>query len=165
MLKEKEEYFKSDGQSSTKKGTILDAPNGYDIDGETRLRIEKINEKLRIRNPAAQASDTVSMAPSLASLQLPRNDRNPTDLMNISTSQFSQLDAMSSASRRSNMTMITLKSQMSGASGKSKALPREARLRDTAIRRMNEAQLKEIEGHLRKLRNTDDLSYSNTKGD
>lgn len=59
--------------------------------------------------------------------------------------------------------MITLKSQMTGISGKNKALPREARLRDTAIRRMNEAQLKEIESHLRKLRNTDDLSYSNTK--
>lgn len=83
--------------------------------------------------------------------------------MNISQSQFSQLDNMSSVSRRSNLTMITLKSQMSGVSGKSKALPREARLRDNAIRRMNEAQLKEIEGHLRKLRNTDDLSYSNVK--
>lgn len=70
---------------------------------------------------------------------------------------------MSHISRRSNLTMITLKSHMTGVSGKSKALPREPRLRDNAIRRMNEAQIKEIEGHLRRIRNTQDLSYSNVK--
>jgi len=70
---------------------------------------------------------------------------------------------MSSVSRRSNLTMITLKTNMTGVTGKSKALPREANLRDNAIRRMNEAQIKEIEGHLRRIRNTQDLSYSNVK--
>ena len=61
--------------------------------------------------------------------------------------------------------MITLKSQMTNQTGKSRALPRESNLRKNAIRRMNEAQLKEIEGHLRKIRNTTDLSYSNVKQD
>lgn len=90
IVKEKEEYFRSDGQSTSKKSRILDAPNGYNIAGETWDRIQKINDKLRIRNPAAQAmDDNMSMAPSLASLQLPGSDRKPTDLMNISTSQFS----------------------------------------------------------------------------
>ena len=83
--------------------------------------------------------------------------------MNYSLSQFSNLDAMSSVSRRSNLTMITLQSGLTGATGRSKALPKEARLRDNALRRMSEAQLKEIENHLRKIRNTNDLSYSNTK--
>ena len=83
------------------------------------------------------------------------------DLMNLSHSQFSQLDAMSSVSRRSNLTMITLQSRMTNASGKKIALPRDPRMKENALRRMNEAQMKEIESHLRKLRNTTDLSYSN----
>jgi len=41
------------------------------------------------------------------------------DSMNLSVSQFSQLDAMSSVSRRSNLTMITLQSQITNATGKS----------------------------------------------
>lgn len=53
---------------------------------------------------------------------------------------------------------------MTSATGKSKALPREGRLRENALRRMNDAQIKEIEGHLRKIRNSNDLSYSNVKG-
>ncbi len=52
---------------------------------------------------------------------------------------------------------------MTNATGKSKALPREGRLRDNALRRMNDAQIKEIESHLRKIRNSNDLSYSNVK--
>jgi len=47
--------------------------------------------------------------------------------------------------------------------GKSKALPREKGLKENALRRMNEAHLKEIENHLRKIRKTTDLSYSNVK--
>lgn len=98
-----------------------------------------------MRNPAAQ--DVGSVAPSLGSLQLPgssnRKGATPTgqELMNISQSQFSQLDAMSSVSRRSNLTMITLKSAMTNATGKGgkQALPKEARLRENAIRRMNDA--------------------------
>ena len=70
---------------------------------------------------------------------------------------------MSSVSRRSNLTMITLKSQQTTASGKIKALPREKGLREAALRRMSDAQIKEIENHLRKIRNTTDLSYSNVK--
>jgi len=162
LLKEKDDYFSNDGQSVSKKSRFPDAPNVYSFEGTTKDRIEKINSRLRIRNPAAQ--DNTSMAPSLASLQLPGSDRRQSDLMNLSVSQFSQLDAMSSASRRSNLTMITLRSQMTNATGKNKALPREPGLRDTAIRRMNEGQLKEIENHLRKLRNTTDLSYSNIDG-
>ena len=52
--------------------------------------------------------------------------------------------------------MITLKTAMTGATGKggSKALPKDARLRENAIRRMNDAQIREIETHLRRIRNT-----------
>ena len=44
-----------------------------------------------------------------------------------------------------------------------KKLPKEGILKEYALRRMNEAQLKEINGHLSKLRKTDDLSYTNLK--
>ena len=125
--------------------------------------MDEIDSRLRVRNPAAQVDGTVNPA-SLASLSLPGSDRDRSQaLMNLSTSQFSQLDAMSSASRRSNFTLITLKSQQTNLSGKSRALPKEGRLRENALRRMNDAQIKEIENHLRRIRNTTDLSYSNAK--
>ena len=112
----------------------------YSIEGNERNRLDEIDSRLRVRNPAAQ---DVAI-PSLNSLQLPgSNAKTPSgagsQLMNISQSQFSNLDNMSSVSRRSNLTMITLKSGMTNASGKSKALPKDARLRDNAIRRMNDA--------------------------
>lgn len=166
LLLEKEEYFKGDGQQSvSRKSKIIEAPNSYSLEGDTKSRMDEIDNRLRIRNPGAQ--DNYSAAPSLGSLQLPGSGLNAgvggKDLMNLSVSQFSQLDAMSSISRRSNLTMITLKSYMTSASGKVKALPREGRLRENAIRRMNDAQIKEIENHLRKIRNSNDLSYSNVK--
>ena len=69
LLKEKEEYFKSDGQSVTHKSGIPDAPNIYSFEGETKSRMEEIDHRLRMRNPAAQ--DNSSIMPSMASLQLP----------------------------------------------------------------------------------------------
>ena len=42
-----------------------------------------------------------------------------------------------------------------------KKLPKEGILKEYALRRMNEAQLKEIDGHLSKIRKTSDLSYTN----
>lgn len=163
LVKEKEDYYSNDGQSVSRKSKIPDTPNVYELEGETRQRMDQIDSKLRIRNPQAQVDGTVNPA-SLASLQLPGRDKdNSQALMNLSVSQFSQLDAMSSASRRSNFTLITLKSQQTNLSGKSKALPKEGRLRENALRRMNDEQIKEIENHLRKIRNTTDLSYSNAK--
>lgn len=44
--------------------------------------------------------------------------------------------------------------------GKERILPKQTELREKAIERKRQEQLKEIEQHLRKLRNTDDLSYS-----
>ena len=36
LLKEKEEYFKSDGQSVSKKSAINNQPNVYTFEGETK---------------------------------------------------------------------------------------------------------------------------------
>lgn len=53
LLQEKEEYFKSDGQSVTHKSGIPDAPNIYHFEGNTKSRMDEIDSRLRMRNPAA----------------------------------------------------------------------------------------------------------------
>ena len=69
LLAEKEEYFKGDGQSVSRRSAIPDAPNIYALEGDTKSRMEAIDSRLRMRNPAAQ--DNTSIMPSIASLQLP----------------------------------------------------------------------------------------------
>ena len=66
LIKEKEDYFKADGQSVSKRSKISEAPNVYSIEGDKRQRLEEIDTRLRVRNPAAQ--DVGSVAPSLGSL-------------------------------------------------------------------------------------------------
>ena len=84
--------------------------------------------------------------------------------MNMTSSNFS-VAGYSSASRRSNITTITLQTNITGLGGKQQKLPKEGILRDKAMKRMTQAQLKEIEDHLRNLRKTDDLSYSSHRGE
>ena len=100
--------------------------------------------------------------PSLGGLKLPES--KDSERMNATTSNFS-VAGYSSASRRSNLTTITLQTNVTGLGGKQAKLPKEGILRDKAMKRLTEAQLKEIEDHLRNLRKTDDLSYSTTRGD
>ena len=66
-------------------------------------------------------------------------------------------------SRRSGVSMIDINSLVSGAPsslGGMKKLPGESGLRANAERRLEKAQMAKIENHLRKLRETEDLSYS-----
>ena len=53
LQKEKEEYFKHDGQSSSpsKVSRLTGAPNIYAFEGETKTRMDEIDSKLRERNP------------------------------------------------------------------------------------------------------------------
>lgn len=64
---------------------------------------------------------------------------------------------MSAITKRSNFTMLTLKSIQTGMT----KLPKERNLRDQAEQRMLKSQLKEIERNLQKINETEDLSYSN----
>ena len=88
--------------------------------------------------------------------KLTQDNLQTSKMMSETTSQFSM--PMSGISRRSNFTMISLSTQALGA--KDRVLPKQAELRAKAVERKRQEQLKEIEQHLRKLRNTDDLSYS-----
>ena len=123
--------------------------------------MDEIDSKLRERNPGAQ-ENVMSEPPSLGGLKLPETKDG--DKMNATSSNFS-VAGYSSASRRSNLTTITLQTNVTGLGGKKAKLPKEGILRDKAMKRMTEAQLKEIEDHLRNLRKTDDLSYSTGRAD
>lgn len=61
---------------------------------------------------------------------------------------------------RSGLSMIDMGSITSGMTGKSGKLPGQKGLRDAAERRLEKAQMFKIEAHLKKLQDTDDLSYS-----
>ena len=167
LVREKEDYYKlqTDGASSSpsKVSRLTSGPNVYVFEGETKSRMDVIDGKLRERNPGAQ-DNTPSAPPSLGGFTLNLPDTPSKGGMNATSSNFS-VAGYSSASRRSNVTTITLQSNITGLGGKQKALPKEAILRDKAMKRMTQAQLKEIEGHLRNLRRTDDLSYSAQTGE
>ena len=146
--------MRHDGQSSSpsRVSKLVSAPNVYSFEGETKARMDEIESKLRERNPTAQ-ENVANLPPTLGGVQLPDSKND----MNATSSNFS---VFSAASKRSNFTTITLQSNITGLGGKSKPLPKEGVLRDKAMKRMTQAQLKEIEDHLRNLRKTDDLSYS-----
>ena len=90
LQKEKEEYFKHDGQSSSpsKVSRLTGAPNIYAFEGETKVRMDEIDTKLRERNPQAQENIS-SVPPSLSGFKLP--DKKETDIsdMNATSSNFS----------------------------------------------------------------------------
>ena len=158
LQREKEEYMRHDGQSSSpsKVSKLGSAPNVYAFEGETKARMDEIESKLRDWNPTAQES-VANLPPTLGGVQLPDSKGD----MNATSSNFS---VFSAASKRSNFTTITLQTNITSLGGKQKALPKEGVLRDKAMKRMTQAQLKEIEDHLRNLRRTDDLSYSSGIG-
>ena len=158
LQREKDEYMRHDGQSSSpsKVSRLVSGPNVYAFEGSTKARMDEIESKLRERNPAAQ-ENIANLPPTLSGMQLPESGGD----MNATSSNFS---VFSSASKRSNFTTITLQTNITNLGGKKKALPKEAVLRDKAMKRMTQAQLKEIEDHLRNLRKTDDLSYSSGVG-
>ena len=72
LQREKEEYFKADGQSSSpsKVSRLTGAPNMYALEGETKARMDEIDSKLRDRNPAAQ-EDITSVPFSMSGVKLP----------------------------------------------------------------------------------------------
>lgn len=112
-----------------------------------------------LKNPQAQeamisqGSSSSNLTPSKLTVgNLPQSFSKPSS--DDTSSHFSM--PMSGISRRSNFTMISLTT----SSGREKVLPKQSELREKAINRRQQEQLKEIELHLRKLRNTDDLSYS-----
>ena len=65
---------------------------------------------------------------------------------------------MSTITRKSQVTMLTHGTFKTGISGA--ALPRDRKLREAAQDRMLKAQMREIESNLKKLTESDDLSYA-----
>lgn len=65
---------------------------------------------------------------------------------------------MSTITRKSQVTMLTHGTYKT--TGTSAALPRDRKLREAAQDRMLKAQMREVEANLRKITETDDLSYA-----
>lgn len=63
---------------------------------------------------------------------------------------------MSTATRKSNLTMLTHNTFKSGMG----ALPRERKLRERAEQRLLQGQLRDIENNLKRIQQSDDLSYA-----
>lgn len=66
---------------------------------------------------------------------------------------------MSTITRKSQVTMLTHGTIKTGISNAA-ALPRDRKLREAAQDRMLKAQMREIEANLRRLTESDDLSYA-----
>ena len=78
-------------------------------------------------------------------------------------SQVSGVTSGTAMSRRSAVSLFDIQSLTSGAPttlGGQKRLPGEGSLRKNAERRAEKAQMTKIEERLKRLRDTDDLSYS-----
>ena len=170
LRKEKEEYFKH-GVKSTAGGymdtksqmsrvtgvsRVTDSSNAYLYTGDDQERVQKINEQLREHNPTLGAAVNASYDQEASVIHKGRQDpRNQKFDENKSTMSFqSNISGIS----RSGLSMIDMGSITSGMTGKS--MPGQKGLRDAAERRLEKAQMFKIEAHLKKLQESDDLSYS-----
>ena len=99
-------------------------------------------------------------------IQTGRRDPNlnrPTGVIADDRSQVSGITSGTAISRRSAVSLFDIASLASGAPttlGGTKRLPGEGSLRQNAERRAEKAQMTKIEERLKRLRDTDDLSYS-----
>jgi len=135
LQKEKEEYFKQIGSNvSTSEAKsnwqshalstvskFSNDPNSYMFEGDTKKRIDEINNKLLQKNPGAQ--DAMSHMSSALTSTLTKEN-----MMSHSIAKMSDTDShfsmpISGISRRSNFTMISLASQ-AGKPGDNR-LPKE----------------------------------------
>lgn len=127
--------------------------NVYSLAGEQKSILESIDQRIRQCNPDAQILPLPNMESSLKQgfdkSLLHRAADSDTQ------SQFSM--PVSGISRRSDFTTITL--QQPGVAQK---LPGEKSLRDKAVKRQTQARMMEIERHLKNIRQSDDLSYTDT---
>ena len=167
IVKEKEEYYAQlNGNDKTSQGgmskvsRLTSQPNIYSVMDDKKNAMDKIDEKLRQHNPVAfsQLTSVMDDSKSINSFKLPPSSAKKSKMNDDLESQFSM--PVSGISRKSNFTTITLMSGSQLGSTKNQKLPKEQILRDKAIQRKTQAQLKEIENHLRRIRKTDDLSYS-----
>mmetsp|Transcript_25701 Transcript_25701/g.19428 ORF Transcript_25701/g.19428 Transcript_25701/m.19428 type:complete len:145 (+) Transcript_25701:1899-2333(+) len=82
-------------------------------------------------------------------------------MQNLSQADHHSLASLplSHATRRSNFTMLSLRT------GQPEALPKDRKLKEMAEKRITSAQLREIDSNLKKINDTDDLSYAKEVSD
>ena len=129
--------------------------------------MQQINDKLQKFNPALVGSQLIANdrfdleASVISSGKKPRGG-GPSALARLNDDTLSMMSRdsnISAISRKSALSLVDLDSIASIAT-KAKKLPGERGLRANAERRMEKAQMTLIEAQLRKLQDTEDLSYS-----
>ena len=116
LVKEREAFMKLDikSQGANQVSQLLNQPNMFNMADDVKERLDKIESKLMQRNPSAQQTSTL-IDPSSGKLKLSKENLKAAtgsqmgSKMGGTSSNFSNIDGMSTASKRSNVTMITFK--------------------------------------------------------
>ena len=166
LLKEKAEYarqgMKGDTKSMLSKMTgvsrMTDANNAYLYSLNDQQKIQDINDRLQKFNPGLVGSQIMSSDNFDTEASVISGGKNAKNKMREFDDQRSMMSNVSGMSRKSALSLLDIDSITSV--GSSKKLPGERGLRQAAERRMQKAQMAKIESHLKKMQESDDLSYS-----
>ena len=152
------------------RATTENSSNAYLYSQDDQSKIQEINDALQKFNPALVGSQMISNdnfdteASVIASGKKPRGlSKNKLSGLNIqddTRSQISMSSNISGLSRKSNVSLLDIGSIASIGTGGSRKLPGERGLRQAAERRTQKAQMAQIDAHLRRMQDTEDLSYS-----
>lgn len=143
LQKQKEDY---DNQSQFTKVT----DNAYLYSKEDMEHMEKINDSLRKVAPMLPPCEDDNESKISGSRIGHREESKFLDSHSMKSLPFTTV------TRRSNFTMLTLKTQGTALT----KLPKERNLREMAEQRLQQSQLREIEVNLKKINETEDLSYA-----
>ena len=159
-IKKKDEFYAIEMEKSHY-GPITDANNAYLYSKEDVDRIERINDSLRKVTPMLPPADGEGSV--MGSEFKPSRLESNYDHSKFLTSQHDDKQSMrslpmSTITRKSQVTMLTHGTIKTGITNA--VLPRDRKLREAAQERMLKAQMRDIEANLRRLTESDDLSYA-----
>ena len=159
-IKKKDEFYAIEMEKS-QYGPITDANNAYLYSKEDVDRIERINESLRKVTPMLPPAEGEGSV--MGSEYKPSKLESHYDHSKFLSSQHDDKQSMrslpmSTITRKSQVTMLTHGTIKTGITNA--ALPRDRKLREAAQDRMLKAQMRDIEANLRRLTESDDLSYA-----
>lgn len=166
FIKQKDEYYAlvfDDKTSLAGMKSISDPDNAYLYTKNDVDRIERINESLMKVAPMLPPSDANFDydPPTHSALKSKLGDNHYKSEYDhskfLDDKQSVRSLPMSTATRKSNLTMLTHQTFKSGF----QQLPRDKKLREVAEKRMLKNQLRDIDQNLKNISNTDDLSYAN----
>eukprot|EP00347_Sterkiella_histriomuscorum_P021750 403332895 len=150
IKKEKEDFYSVDINKSSYTNKIVDGKSAYVYSNDDIEKIEKINSSLMKMTPMLPAPDYYENQSVMKS-----NYDHSKFLSDDTHSMRSQ--PMSIMSRKSGFTMLSHQTFQTGV----QSMPGEHSLKKQAEKRLLDIQMKKIDQNLRRINETDDLSYAN----